>query len=281
MYMGLIAIRQIEPPPDAYMTIERDSELVGDFPITDQYLVKEPGDYQVALTTAILGRYEGSSEPFAVECGRGTLHLTGSDPNLGKIEEPLHAYTDGCSANQIDIINRTDATAQRAASIAKQLTFNGSPFYSRWFGAWKSSNATRVQYLVARYNDLDFEVRCGGVDCCDEGYYGCVRHYELFDRMYMCSPFYGYADSIDRDVSKVGALVHEHTHLSGLMKTNDIVDVGSCGGVCYGYQNALNLAQDPTCTASDPVSCKAVNNAANYEFFVVNALNANIAAAAL
>jgi len=267
------------------MSIEAGDELVGDFPVADKYGLKDAGDYQVALRTSILGKYEGSSEAFAVDCGQGTLHLTESDPGLGTIQEPLHAYSAGCAANQIDIINSMDAVAQRAAFIAKQQVFASSPLYARWFGVWKSANATTVQGYVSRYNNLDWEVRCGGDACCDDPRtIGCMDPQTFgTDRIYMCNPFYGEPNSVDQQQSKVGTLVHEHTHLdaSNLGGTDDIRDLGSCGGDCYGYQNALNLAQDPTCTASNPVDCKAINNAENYAFFTVNALNVTIATAAL
>jgi hypothetical protein len=227
---------------------------------------------------------DGSDRRIEVSCGSGTLHPEARE-GVGELEQPLHAQASGCNAQQETEINLLDRHAKGAARAAKLLTYGGSKLYDEWFGRWSTSNLNTVRGRIDRYLTKDWEVRCGGGSCLDHPTaFGVVHHSLSDDKLYVCPAWWNLPSVSTETFSRVGVLIHEHTHLEP-DGTEDINDISSCGAnadleglPCYGAVNARNLANDPTCQSSNVSDCKAVRNAENYAFFVTDALTQNIVA---
>jgi hypothetical protein len=277
-YLGLTALRTHEPPPEAFMAIAPGEKESIEYRADLAYELEPGEEYSVALSRPVLGgRRNGLDAQFEVNCGVGTLTIARLADDAAVVRESLYANP-GCNATQTAEINALAKVADRAAYAASRRNFDTSPLYRTWFGDWGAGNARTVGSYVNRYLTRNWDLRCGGDDCCDDpDVIGCKTWQ---NRLYVCNSWWGNVTSSVVAQSRIATMVHEHTHLDvdGLDGTDDINDISQCGmnadlegKPCYGSVNARSLAKDPTCDGGDH-DCKAIRNAENYAFFVNHSL---------
>lgn len=147
-----------------------------------------------------------------------------------------------CTTSQQSLV----ATAHQNAQLISGLAINavGTGTFSYWFG---NNSASSVKPHYQAINNA-FANQNVTYDCaCKKRYYAYVYPNQPY-KIYVCSTFWK-APDLGRD-SKAGTLVHEMSHFTVVVGTDDYV---------YGATGAHNLA------LSDPA--KAFMNADNHEYF--------------
>lgn len=170
---------------------------------------------------------------------------------------PLSADS-SCSAVQKKRIARLVPEVLAYARAARD-SFPNRHDQIRWFGSTLPFPETAF-YLMA--SNPDVEIRCGG-DVCDGNNGVHVGIPLLSNRLYLCPSLWEQPFTAGASISHVETTLHELAHFTGAGLI-PIVDVEHSGcnnpaysnDGCYGYPNALYLAQKD--------DEKAMYNAENY-----------------
>lgn len=268
---------------DDYIPLPAGSEVNEEYSLDEHFLVETVDDYQIVLRSPYMTfNVDGKILNLNHNCGSGLVNLQPSVTSDARINMAALYPHEDCNANQKSQFREAFEISHIAARIAYYgYTQSNTGMFRKWFGAYGENkfNTVKGQVHDILFDKWDYEVRCGG-DICGSGDLGVTEH-RVTDRIYLCPAWYSKPVTSMAGRSRVATVVHEQSHVndgSGLWGTDDIKDNGSCSGICYGIDNSLNLAAtDPTCT-SGSIDCKAIRNASNYGFYVVDAYLATISA---
>lgn len=184
--------------------------------------------------------------------GRTTLATGGiADRSLASLTSQV-SYSK-CTTTQaqqvLAALNQASAYAAESNGYLASTT-SGTPRYTQWFGAFSSSNLTKVRSNFAAIASA-FETKPITVDCgCKKTYFAYVYANQPY-KIYVCRAFCS-APLAGTD-SKGGTLIHEMSHFTAVAGTGDLV---------YGQTAAANLA------VTNPAG--AITNADNHEYFAEN-----------
>jgi peptidyl-Lys metalloendopeptidase len=190
---------------------------------------------------------EADAEPHsktAVASASAELFFEGlpSGAQSQPVEMPIVGGYSKCTTSQQGLLATAHDNAQLIAGLAENAVGTGT--FSWWFGT-NSASSVKPHYTAIKnaFANKSVTYDCG----CKKRYYAYVYPNQPY-KIYVCSVFWQ-APMLGRDC-KAGTLVHEMSHFTVVVGTNDYV---------YGATGAHNLA------LSDPA--KAFMNADNHEYF--------------
>jgi peptidyl-Lys metalloendopeptidase len=183
--------------------------------------------------------------------GRAALSAAGTElyfegvpggPKPRAVDMALIGGYTKCTTSQQGLVATAHQNAQLISGLAVNAVGNGT--FAWWFGN-NSASSVKPHYTAINYafSNQNVTYDCG----CKKRYYAYVYANQPY-KIYVCSVFWK-APDLGRD-SKAGTLVHEMSHFSVVVGTDDYV---------YGATGAHNLA------LTDPA--KAFMNADNHEYF--------------
>jgi len=166
------------------------------------------------------------------------------------IPQPIVGGYTGCTTTQKTKLSTAHANAKTMTTkaLANLTSYpSGSTLYKTWFGTYNSSRFTAVKNHFTAIGNV-WANKNVTFDCsCNDDYYAYVYPSQPY-KIYLCNAFWS-APATGRD-SRAGTLVHETSHFSVVVGTQDYV---------YGASGAKSLA------ISNPA--KAIMNADNHEYF--------------
>jgi hypothetical protein len=182
---------------------------------------------------------------------------------LGTTTEPLVFYDSSCTAPQQDKIQTSDALSLVGAKAASRSVGNNA-LYRRWFGTYNSSRAADVQDVI---DDAVAGWALHQGDCNDPSSLCSAANAYVSGTgpMHLCAGALNAPSSLRMHGSgTANTLFHERVHIVSAVtdESNAVCTDGPDTG-CSGYFDDLDLA------ATSPT--EAVNNADNYELFIVEA----------
>jgi peptidyl-Lys metalloendopeptidase len=262
-YIGALYKRPAATGND-YVVLKPGEKLTRDVDLGAYYDLSATGDYVITYQVASANLFtEKASDKSAVESlgsNNLTLAIQGRAAPTQASASQIEAITGSTTFNKCTTSQQsTLITARNEASTysANALSYlnanaNNQPTlrYTTWFGTYQSSRYNTVtshfDALSTTFNTASMKFDCG----CKKTYYAYVYPNQPYT-IYLCKAFWT-APMTGTD-SKAGTLVHETSHFTVVIGTNDYA---------YGQSGAKSLA------ISDPT--KAVNNADNHEYFAEN-----------
>jgi hypothetical protein len=181
-------------------------------------------------------------------------------------EQPLIFYDNSCSAAQKTKVQKADRIGFWGAEAASRSVGNNR-LYKRWFGTYSAGRASGVQStlnsVVAKWS-LD-NGDCNAMPYCP----GPLAWVIGTGPIHLCAAGLSLPAALTITSSLSGTLAHERVHaVSDVTDEDNPVCTDGLDTGCFGRKDALNLA------ALSPT--EAVNNADNYELFIVEAYTARV-----
>jgi hypothetical protein len=181
-------------------------------------------------------------------------------------EQQLIFYDNSCSGPQKSKIQKADGIGFWGAEAASRSVGNNR-LYKRWFGIYSAGRASDVQStlnsVVANWS-LD-NGDCNAMPFCP----GPLAWVVGTGPIHLCAAGLSLPAALKITSSLSGTLAHERVHaVSGVVdEENDVCDDGA-DTQCYGRKDAIELAKES--------ETQAVNNADNYELFIVESYAARV-----
>ena len=268
-YIGRLA-RRLPPGPADFVTLAPGEWLAATLDVARHYEVPDTGDYRVDYDGSL--RVAAASPVVAArraKRGDGLLVVrpatTGLEMTLAPDPIGLRARPstfDSCDAEQqrllVEATTKAEGiTAESLSSLENLPTSSraGSPRYTTWFGAY---DETRYSTVTEGYRailgslsgeTLNYDCACPGEDE-DSRVIAFVYPFLLHD-INLCPLFF--RTDVLGDIDRAGTIVHELSHFTALVGTDDHA---------YGPSAVAGLAR------RDPAL--ALDNADNFTFFAQN-----------
>ena len=266
VYAGRVYKRPA-PGPEDFVELAPGEVATVSVPIERHYAVGEAGDYRVsfegafsvadpvAATGAFRAGRRAATHRAVTHASAGVEVALRPGRTAPRVRPPAF---DGCGANEQQVILEALTAAETIAGEALQALTQlpeseraSSPRYTQWFGQYSPERYAIVANGYGRiHGALSGETIQPTCDCTEEGVFAYVRP-SLPYVVHLCPAFWA-ADVLGTD-SRAGTFVHELSHFTVLMGTDDHV---------YSQPGAADLAR------SNPDL--AVNNADSVEYFAEN-----------
>ena len=266
-YIGRLA-RRLPPGPDDFVTLSpgewRSASLdIGryyDVPDTGDYRVEYVGSLRVATAPAALAARRarlGEGLRVVRPATRGLEMTLAPDPGGLRARPPTFQ---SCDANQQRLLveattNAEVITAESLSSLENLPTGAraGSPRYTTWFGVHDEARyATVTEGYRAMLDSLSGETLNYDCACPDEDSRVIAYVYPfLLHDINLCPLFF--RTDVFSDIERAGTVVHELSHFTALVGTDDHA---------YGASAVAGLARRSPALAID--------NADNFTFFAQN-----------
>jgi peptidyl-Lys metalloendopeptidase len=241
--------------PDAmdYVMIAANESVAVEVVLSNNYDFSKPGHYDMVFVADVLDyvtEYDFADIPHRREqfsplkgIMTNSLRIITTTP----LEPENLLAPVPCSSTQNDQINSAASAQKTMIGYSVQRINEGdSSTYLEWFGTYTSSRWSTVRNGMTDIADNSVV----GYQCDNrQGIYAYVFPGDRTHQIYLCGNFWSSKEVGGFD-TKAGTLIHELSHFSDIVGTDDWV---------YGTEGARNLA------STDPA--RAVDNADNFEYF--------------
>jgi len=241
--------------PDAmdYVMIAANESVAVEVVLSNNYDFSKPGHYDMVFVADVLDyvtEYDFADIPHRREqfsplkgIMTNSLRIITTTP----LEPENLLAPVPCSSSENNQINSAASSQKTMIGYSVQRINEGdSSTYLVWFGTYTSSRWSTVRNGMTNIADNSVV----GYQCDNrQGVYAYVYPSDRTHQIYLCGAFWPSKEVGDYD-TKAGTLIHELSHFSDIVGTDDWV---------YGTVGARNLA------STDPA--RAVDNADNFEYF--------------